>query len=459
MEAPRTPRILVVDDDGAVQVSLALLLKQSGFDALCCDGPAAALALLASQPFDLVLQDMNFSLQTSGAEGLALLEQIRQRYPTLPVLLMTAWGSIALAVAGIKAGAANFFTKPWDNAQLMDLIAATLQLKGPDAEGPGRKALDAQFDFDGIVGEHSKLLRVLATIGQVARTRAPVLILGESGTGKELVADAIHRNSPRAQQAIVKINMGAITPTLFESEMFGHVRGAFTDARSDRKGHVACADGGTLFLDEIGEMPLGLQTRLLRVLEEREVMRVGGTRPVPISVRVISATHCDLEARVREGRFRADLFYRLAVLRLALPPLRARREDIVPLAEWSLKHALAAVDAKPHRNLHAEIRACAPLLEAYDWPGNARELRNLMERLALFLAGEPLQALTPSFLLSIAPELGAGKDSPAIPLADPARESLAEVMARFGGQRDAAARHLGISRTTLWRRLKSENLS
>lgn len=311
-------------------------------------------------------------------------------------------------------------------------------------------------------GDSAAMERLRQTVLLYARSPATVLIQGETGSGKELVAQAIHREGLRraANRPFVAVNCGAIAESLLESELFGHEEGAFTGAR--RGGHAGlfeAADGGTLFLDEIGEMPLGLQTRLLRVLEEREVMRVGGTRPVPISVRVISATHCDLEARVREGRFRADLFYRLAVLRLALPPLRARREDIVPLAEWSLKHALAAVDAKPHRNLHAEIRACAPLLEAYDWPGNARELRNLMERLALFLAGEPLQALTPSFLLSIAPELGAGKDSPAIPLADPARESLAEVMARFGGQRDAAARHLGISRTTLWRRLKSENLS
>ncbi|MGH8854039.1 MAG: sigma-54-dependent transcriptional regulator, partial [Telluria sp.] len=278
MEAPRIPRILIIDDDGAVRVSLALLLKQSGFDTACCGGPQDALALLAREAFDLVLQDMNFSLQTSGAEGLGLLAEIRQQHPTLPVLLMTAWGSIALAVAGIKAGAANFFTKPWDNGQLVDLVAATLELGAPGGAGPTRKALDSQFDFTGIVGEHPKLLRVLATIGQVARTRAPVLVLGESGTGKELVADAIHRNSPRAQQPIVKINMGAITPSLFESEMFGHVRGAFTDARIDRKGHVACADGGTLFLDEIGEMAPSLQVKLLRALQSGEIRPVGSTQ-------------------------------------------------------------------------------------------------------------------------------------------------------------------------------------
>jgi propionate catabolism operon transcriptional regulator len=306
-------------------------------------------------------------------------------------------------------------------------------------------------------GESAAMEGLRQSVLLYARSPATVLIQGETGSGKELVAQAIHREGPRraANRPFVAVNCGAIAESLLESELFGHEEGAFTGAR--RGGHAGlfeAANGGTLFLDEIGEMPLSLQTRLLRVLEEREVMRVGGTRPVPIEVRVISATHCDLEARVREGRFRADLFYRLAVLRLSLPPLRERTADIVPLAEWSLKPALAALDARPHPNLHAEIAACAPLLEIYGWPGNVRELRNLMERLALFLAGEPLQALTPSFLLSIAPELEKQGASPAL---SAGTESLAEVLARFGGQRDAAARHLGISRTTLWRRLKTEN--
>jgi propionate catabolism operon transcriptional regulator len=301
--------------------------------------------------------------------------------------------------------------------------------------------------------------RLRQSVVLYARSPATVLIQGETGTGKELVAQAIHREGPRGQAAhrpFVAVNCGAIAESLLESELFGHEEGAFTGAR--RGGHAGlfeAANGGTLFLDEIGEMPLALQTRLLRVLEEREVMRVGGTRPVPIKVRVISATHCDLEARVREGRFRADLFYRLAVLRLALPPLRERSQDIVPLAEWSLKQALAALGARPHPNLHAEITACAPLLEGYAWPGNVRELRNLAERLALFLAAEPLQALTPGFLLAVAPELAAVALTAASPPPARTSESAAEVVARFGGQRDAAARHLGISRTTLWRRLRS----
>jgi propionate catabolism operon transcriptional regulator len=281
-----------------------------------------------------------------------------------------------------------------------------------------------------------------------------VLIHGETGTGKELAAQAIHRESPRARQPFVAINCGAVAESLLESELFGYEEGAFTGSR--RGGHAGlfeAAHRGTLFLDEIGEMPLALQTRLLRVLEEREVVRVGGTRPIPVNVRIVSATHCDLDQRVRDGRFRADLFYRLGVLRLSLPPLRERSEDLVALAEWCLKTALASLGARPHANMHAEVVACAPLLAAYAWPGNVRELRNLMERVALFLAAEPLQALTPSFFMSIAPELGnvpvkAARSMPRT------TETIEQVLARFDGNREAAAKHLGISRTTLWRKLR-----
>ncbi len=322
----------------------------------------------------------------------------------------------------------------------------------------GRRAqvadtLRARHGLNDLRGDSSAMERVRQAVVLYARSPATVLIQGETGSGKELAAQAIHREAPRslgANRPFVAINCGAVAESLLESELFGHEEGAFTGAR--RGGHAGlfeAANHGTLFLDEIGEMPLALQTRLLRVLEEREVVRVGGTRPVAIHVRVISATHCDLEARVRDGRFRADLFYRLAVLRLALPPLRERALDVVALAEWSLKNALAALGARAHPNLRAELRTCAPLLERYGWPGNVRELRNLMERVALFLAAEPLQALTPAFVLGVAPELGAAR-----PPAPAHNESAAEVLSRFGGRRDEAAAYLGISRTTLWRRLR-----
>ena len=321
--------------------------------------------------------------------------------------------------------------------------------------------LRAKHGLNDLRGESDAMEKLRQSVVLYARSPATVLIQGETGTGKELVAQAIHREGPRGlglNRPFVAVNCGAIAESLLESELFGHEEGAFTGAR--RGGHAGlfeAAHRGTLFLDEIGEMPLALQTRLLRVLEEREVVRVGGTRPVAVNVRVISATHCDLEARVREGRFRADLFYRLAVLRMALPPLRERPADISVLAEWSLKNALAALGARPHPNLHAEIAACAPLLERYDWPGNVRELRNLAERLALFLAAEPLQALTPAFMLSVAPELARPAAEPlAIAAAAPApsAETVEDVLARFGGRRDEAAQYLGISRTTLWRKLR-----
>ncbi|MBS0308204.1 MAG: propionate catabolism operon regulatory protein PrpR [Proteobacteria bacterium] len=321
---------------------------------------------------------------------------------------------------------------------------------------PQADALRARRGLNDLRGDSPAMQTVRHSIGLYARSPATVLVQGETGSGKELVAQAIHRESPRARQPFVAINCGAVAESLLESELFGYEEGAFTGSR--RGGHAGlfeAANRGTLFLDEIGEMPLQLQTRLLRVLEEREVVRVGGTRPIAVDVRIVSATHCDLDARIQDGRFRADLFYRLGVLRLTLPPLRERPDDLVSLAEWCLKHALAALGARPHANLHAEILACAPLLSGYHWPGNVRELRNLMERLALYLAAQPLQALTPGFVLSVAPELT--KDASPLPALTAARapeESIAQVLARFDGNREAAAKHLGISRTTLWRKLR-----
>jgi len=456
MEPTRKRRILIVDDDGAVQVSLALLLKQSGFDAVCADGPQQALDRLQAAPVDLVLQDMNFSLQTSGEEGLDLLARIKGLQPGLPVLLMTAWGSIALAVRGVKAGAANFFTKPWDNGQLVALVEATL-----DAAAPGstprltRRALDAQCDFSAIVGEHPKLLKVLETIAQVARTRAPVLILGESGTGKELIADAIHRNSPRAAQAIVKINMGAIASSLFESEMFGHVRGAFTDARSDRKGHVAAADGGTLFLDEIGELQRGDQVKLLRVLQDQRYQPVGASTTAQADVRVVSATNRELAELVASGEFREDLFYRLNLITIRLPPLRERRSDIPLLARhiadsvaqgYGLGEVVLAPDA-------------LDWLANQPWPGNIRQLKQTLER-ALLLAGKQHLGQA-DFLAASAVDEGAtngrlGVDG--MTLEQVERHMIEQALQQHAGNISRMAKALGLSRTALYRRLERHGL-
>jgi propionate catabolism operon transcriptional regulator len=254
----------------------------------------------------------------------------------------------------------------------------------------------------------------------------------------------------------VAVNCGAIAESLLESELFGYDEGAFTGSR--RGGHAGLfesAHRGTLFLDEIGEMPLPLQTRLLRVLEEKEIVRVGGTRPIPVDVRIISATHCQLEERVANHQFRADLFYRLGVLRIRIPALRDRNDDVIPLAEWWLKNALAELGARASVNLHAELQTCAPLLNAWHWPGNVRELRNLMQRIALFLSVEPLQALTPSLLIKLAPELSTGNSAQNPIATNETGADIENILKRFEGNRALAAAHLGISRTTLWRRLKS----
>jgi two-component system NtrC family response regulator len=454
-------RILIVDDDQAVRISLALLLKQSGYDTRSCDDAASALACLASERFDLVLQDMNFSLQTSGEEGLALLAAIRQAQPGLPVLLMTAWGSIALAVKGMQAGAANFFTKPWDNLQLVQLVDATLQAQGAPRASDGaantraqRAALDARGDYSAIVGEHPALLRVLTTIGQVAATNAPVLILGESGTGKELIADAIHANSPRAGKAAIKINMGAITPSLFESEMFGHVRGAFTDAKADRKGHIACADGSTLFLDEIGELNRADQVKLLRVLQDQQFQPVGASRSERADVRVVSATNRELAELVATGDFREDLFYRLNLITIRLPPLRERRSDI-PLLAVHIVTRVAASYGLAAPSLTAQA---LDWLSAQPWPGNIRQLRQTLER-TMLLRGVHLHESD----FAACEQVDGGESrqlaTGGLTLDQMERQMIEAALGQHMGNISAVARSLGLSRAALYRRLERHGIA
>jgi propionate catabolism operon transcriptional regulator len=344
----------------------------------------------------------------------------------------------------------------------LDITRAT-QFDAPKGRAyPVADSPKAKYALSALRGESEAMQVLRQTVTVYAKSPAPVLIEGETGTGKELVAQAIHRESVRGvagERPFVAVNCGAIAESLLESELFGYEEGAFTGSR--RGGHAGlfeAAHRGTLFLDEIGEMPLPLQTRLLRVLEEKEVVRVGGTRPIAIDVRIISATHCSLEDLVAQGRFRNDLFYRLGVLRMKIPPLRDRGEDIATLSEWFLKNSLAEIGAHPNANLHAECQACAPALQGWHWPGNVRELRNLMQRIALFLAVEPLQALTPAFLTQAAPEIRSGNAAPVAAVnTEVTDETIHSVMKRFSGNRAAAAHHLGISRTTLWRRLKESD--
>jgi len=455
MDSHRKHRILIVDDDDAVRASLVLLLKQNGYDAHACADGAQALALLAAGPYDLVLQDMNFSLATSGDEGLELLGAIKAVHPSLPVLLMTAWGSISLAVRGMKAQAANFFTKPWDNTQLLELVRATLDAAAEDPhERATRRGLDQRFDFRGIVGEHPRLLAVLATIGQVAATRAPVLILGESGTGKEMVADAIHRNSPRADEPIVKINMGAIPPTLFESEMFGHVRGAFTDAKSDRAGHVAAANRGTLFLDEIGELNRADQVKLLRVLQDQSYRPVGASAAQQADVRIVSATNRELAELVATGDFREDLFYRLNLITIRLPALRERRSDIPLLVRHMAEQVAAGYGLAPVGVSDQALE----WLSAQPWPGNIRQLRQAVERTILLSGKSELgQADFAAAAQHEHANAGAlGVDG--MTLEQVEKLMIEKALEQHQGNISRVARALGLSRTALYRRLERHGL-
>jgi two-component system, NtrC family, response regulator len=457
MESPRKQCVLVVDDDDSVQISLSLLLKQSGFDVLTCDDPKKVLPLLAVHSVDLVVQDMNFSAQTSGAEGLAMLSHIKEQHPALPVLLMTAWGSIALAVKGVKVGAADFFTKPWQNKQLIELIHTTLELAQPRASArPDREALDREFDFRGIIGEHPELLKVLTTVGRVAKTRAPVLILGESGTGKELIADAIHRNSPRAGKTAVKINMGAITSSLFESEMFGHVKGAFTDAKVDRTGHIATAQGSTLFLDEIGELNRADQVKLLRVLQDQSYRPVGASHSQQADIRVVSATNRELAELVAAGDFREDLFYRLKLITLRLPPLRDRRSDI-PLLATQLIADLANEYGLGEVTLTHNAREW---LATKAWPGNIRQLKQVLERTLLLVGKSVLDQA--DFLDAESGETqtrGSGIGVDGMTLEQVELLMIQKALEKHDRNISRMAKTLGLSRAALYRRLEKYGLA
>lgn len=453
------PRILIIDDDTSVQVSLALLLKQSGYITFACDDPQQAMSFLSSQSVDLVLQDMNFSLQTTGEEGITLLSDIKKQFPHLPVLLMTAWGSIALAVRGVKLGAADFFTKPWNNTALIQLVNTTLDLsQSINADNLERKALDQQYDFSEIIGEHPLLLKILSTVGRVAKTNASVLILGESGTGKELIADAIHRNSPRANKQSIKVNMGAVTSSLFESEMFGHVRGAFTDAKSDRKGHFSSAHLSTLFLDEIGELHRADQVKLLRVLQNQNFQAVGASKTEQVDVRIISATNKELAQLVATGDFREDLFYRLNLITIRLPALRERRSDI-PLLAISL---MANLTNRYGMDMVSLAPSALQWLSTRSWPGNIRQLKQSIER-TLLLVDKPILEQS-DFQFAEEHEQNENEqmtdkiDLQGFTLEQVEKHVIEKAMAQHQNNITHVAKALGLSRYTLYRRLDKHQI-
>jgi two-component system, NtrC family, response regulator len=447
--------ILVVDDDSSVTASLGLLLRQAGYAVRTAAGPAEALAV-AEAP-SLVLQDMNFSRHTSGEEGLALLRGLKGRWPNVPVVLMTAWGSIPLAVEGMKAGAADFVTKPWTNAQLLQSVRTALGLAEarPAATGPApsREALDERCDFGDLVGEDPRLLAVLEVVARIAPTDASVLITGESGTGKELVAEAIHRNSRRRGGPFVKVNLGGIATPLFESEMFGHVRGAFTDARADRKGRFELADGGTVFLDEIGEVEPAAQVKLLRVLQDRTYEVLGSSTTRTVDVRVVSATNRDLGEMVTRGQFREDLLYRLNLICVHLPALRERPGDVPRLVQRFLSTFAQAYGRESLALSPAAVR----WLQAQPWPGNVRQLRQRIERAVLVSRSDVLE---PGDLEATAAMEGGAGPRDALPpvgsmtLDEIERAMIVKSLEHHGRNLTRVAESLGMSRPALYRRLE-----
>jgi DNA-binding NtrC family response regulator len=373
--------ILIIDDDPAICVSLELLLGRAGFDTESVSDPGAALRVTEVLSPDLIVLDMNFSIDTSGEQGLRLLQEIQAIAPGLPVILLTGWGTLELAVAGMKAGARDFLAKPWDNIHLLGAVRTVLEL-GPKA-GPDRPLHES---FSRIIGQDPGLLQVLQVANRVSRTDASVLILGESGTGKELLAEAIHFASDRAARPFVKVNLGGISASLFESEMFGHKRGAFTGAVDDREGRFERADKGTIFLDEIGDLDPASQVKLLRVLQEKTFERLGSSQPRQVNVRVISATNHALRERVAQGNFREDLFYRINLITLHLPALRDRPGDIPRLVDFYLQN-LRDIYHMPQLSLTPAARRW---LQEQQFPGNIRQLKNLVERTVLMAARERL---------------------------------------------------------------------
>ncbi|HJP64427.1 MAG TPA: sigma-54 dependent transcriptional regulator, partial [Mucilaginibacter sp.] len=368
--------ILIIDDDIAVRTSLALLLKSEGYEVADTPSPGEALTIVKKRNPELVILDLNFSIATSGDEGMSLLAKIKQINPAIPVILITGWGSIELAVKGMKLGANDFINKPWHNDHLLQSVKTLLDLQDKKVQHSTRKQLDSQYNFQHIIGEDPKMLDILETIGRVAGTDASVLVMGESGTGKELIAEAIHQNSLRRNKPFIKVNLGGISTSLFESEMFGHIRGAFTDARFDRMGRFEMANKGTIFLDEIGELDAGSQVKLLRVLQDRTYEVLGSSRTKSVDVRVVCATNKNLNEMVARQSFREDLLYRINLITVYLPALRERPKDIPLLVNFFINN-LKEIYNRPKLSVSANA---VKWLQTLPLPGNIRQLKNLVER-------------------------------------------------------------------------------
>ncbi len=459
--ASKRGKILIVDDNAGIRRALEILLPLHFTEVKTLPSPATLVSTLEQFRPDVVLLDMNFNTSiNTGNEGLYWAGEIKKMVPEVEVVLFTAYADIQLAVEGMKRGAFDFLVKPWDNDKLVEVLTAArdkarkamgrdASAKGLSMTGSGRMTgvcHSERSEESMFWGSSAAMAAIRKTLDKIAPTDATVLITGENGTGKDVLAREIHAHSLRSGKPMVAVDAGAITETLFESELFGHVKGAFTDAHIDHVGKFEQADGSTLFLDEIGNIPLHLQAKLLRVIQSRSVVRVGGTQATPVDIRLVCATNMDLEALVREGRFREDLYYRINTVHIALPPLRERKEDIVPLAQLFLERFAQ----KYHRPLTGIAPDAAEILKAQPWSGNIRELQNVVEKAVILSEGTELTAKD----IQLEP---ASRTIRAVNEAEEER-LVREAMERAAGNISAAAKMLGVSRPTLYAKLKKYGL-
>jgi DNA-binding NtrC family response regulator len=451
--SPRQPRIFVADDQRDVVESLRLLLKGEGYAAETFGNTESLLGALRERTADAVLMDLNYTRDTtSGDEGLDAVTRIRSFDAHTPIVLMTAWGTINLAVEGMRRGAQDFIEKPWDNERLLAVLRTQVALGRALQRARALEAENRQLKGagDSLIAESAAMQPVLETIERVAPTDANVLITGESGCGKGLIARLIHEGSPRRERSLVTVNIGSLAETVFESEMFGHVKGAFTDAKNDRVGRFELADGGTLFLDEIANIPVAQQGRLLRVLEDGQFERLGSSRTQRADVRVLAATNADIDAEITGGRFRADLLYRLNTIHIHLPPLRERGDDILRLAQRFLSQ-----HAQHHRRgVTSFSEPALSALRRYSWPGNVRELNHVIERAVLMARGSAIEPAD----LRLMPAAASPAERRPMTLDEVELDAIRAALARHDGNVVAAAEELGMSRSALYRRMEKFGL-
>lgn len=452
-------KILMIDDDEDVLLAAKMLLKKQNHHVIIEKNPKKIPFLLNNDTYDVILLDMNFSKDiTSGKEGFYWLEQILERDPQAVVILITAFGDVEMAVRALKDGATDFILKPWQNEKLVATISTALRLRKSfievDKLKKAKELLEEQISkpFGEIIGNSQAIKDVFTMVERVAKTDANVLIMGENGTGKELIARAVHQHSLRKENNFISVDMGAITETLFESELFGHKKGAFTDAREDRSGRFEIANGGTLFLDEIGNLSLSLQSKLLSVLQTREVTRVGSNQSIPIDIRLVCATNMPLHQMVQEGTFRQDLLYRINTVEIHVPPLCDRIEDIPLLAD----HYMNVYSKKYNKKVTAISGDAITKLKRYPWPGNIRELQHAIERAIIMTDSKTLQEEDFPFGRSLS---NAGNnDADTLNLDDVEKAAIAKALQLHGGNISKAAEELGLTRASLYRRMEKYGL-